>query len=69
MKKENFIEMLKNVYSWLLKKGFNETCVKILLGAIFGAVAAFYFTSCTMYLKTDDAQLNVEILRVEQGEK
>lgn len=69
MKKETFIELLKKGYSWLIAKGMNSTVAKLLIGAIFGAICAFYFTSCSLHYSDNERQLEVEVLSVERGEK
>lgn len=54
MNKENLIKILSKVYEWAKGKGWSETLIKVVLGAVFGVVAAFYLSSCTISYKTDD---------------
>lgn len=69
MKKETFIELLKKGYSWLIEKGMKTTIAKVLIGAIFGVVCAFCFSSCSLHYSDNERQLNIEVLNVERGQK
>lgn len=64
MKKENFVELLKKGYSWLIAKGMNSTVAKIVIGAIFGAVCAFCFSSCSMSYSDLERNFEASILKV-----
>lgn len=64
MNKENFIELLKNVYSWLIAKGMKSTVAKLIIGAIFGAVCAFFFSSCSMTYSDLERNFEASILKV-----
>lgn len=69
MKKENIIQILERIYSWLKEKGMNETLLKLILGALFGAICAFYFSSCSLVYENEKARLNVEILTLNENKK
>lgn len=69
MKKENLAELLKKCYTWLIAKGMKSTVAKILIGAIFGVICAFCFSSCSLHYADNERQLEVEVLSVERGQK
>ncbi len=69
MKKENLIKILENIYSWLKEKGMNETLLKLILGALFGAICAFFFTSCSLHYQNKETLLKVELLTIEGDKK
>lgn len=69
MNKENFIELLKKVYSWLIAKGMKATIAKLIIGVLFGAVCAFCFASCSLHYSDHDKEIDVEIFTVEGGQK
>lgn len=64
MKKETFIELLKKGYSWLISKGMKTTVAKLIIGAIFGAVCAVCFSSCSLSYSDHERNFEATILKV-----
>lgn len=62
MTKENLIKVLTKIYDYLKGRGWSETLIKVVLGAVFGVLAAFCLTSCTLSYKTDDIDFNAGII-------
>lgn len=62
MTKENLIKILTKAYEWAKGKGWNETLIKIVIGALFGIIAAFCLTSCTVSYKTDGIDFSAGII-------
>lgn len=69
MNKENLKEILTKIYEWAKGKGWNETIIKVVLGALFGIIAAFCFSSCTLGYESASQKLNINVLPVEEWEK
>lgn len=68
-KKDIITKALSKAYEWAKGKGWNETIIKVVLGAIFGIVAAFTLSSCTLDYASTSQRLNVEILPIEEWKK
>jgi hypothetical protein len=68
-KKECIVKALTKAYEWAKGKGWNETVIKVVLGAIFGVAAAFLLSSCSLGYESTSQRLNVEILPVESWTK
>ena len=68
-KKECIVKALTKAYEWAKGRGWNETVIKVVLGAIFGIAAAFTLSSCTLDYASTSQRLNVEILPVESWTK
>jgi hypothetical protein len=68
-KKEYIVKALAKAYEWAKGKGWNETVIKVVLGAIFGVAAAFLLSSCSLGYESTSQRLNVEILPVESWTK
>jgi hypothetical protein len=62
MNKETLVKILTKIYEWAKGKGWSETVIKIVLGALFGIIAAFCLTSCTLSYKTDDIDFSAGII-------
>lgn len=69
MKKEDLIKLLSKIYEWTKGKGWNETIIKVVLGALFGIIAAFCLTSCTLGYESASQKLNINVLPVEDWKK
>ena len=54
MTKENLIKVLTKIYDYLKGRGWSETLIKVVLGALFGIICALCFSACTVSYKTDD---------------
>ena len=62
MNKDSLKEILTKAYEWAKGKGWNETLIKIVLGALFGIICALCFSSCTVSYKTDDIDFSAGII-------
>lgn len=62
MNKDNIKEILTKIYDWAKGKGWNETIIKVVLGALFGIIATFCLSSCTLSYKTDDIDFAAGII-------
>lgn len=71
MKKEKIAEICIKAYNYLIKKGWNNTLVKILISALFGIACAYLLTACTMSYKYNglEYQGTIFIPQVERIEK
>ena len=69
MNKDSLKEILTKAYEWAKGKGWNETLIKIVLGALFGIIAAFCLTSCTLGYESASQKLNINVLPVEDWKK
>ena len=69
MNKDNIKEILTKIYDWAKGKGWNETIIKVVLGALFGIIAAFCLTSCTLGYESASQKLNINVLPVEDWKK
>lgn len=69
MNKENLIKALTKAYEWAKGKGWNETVIKIVLGALFGVICAFAFSSCTLGYESASQKININVLPVEDWKK
>lgn len=69
MKKEDLIKLLSKIYEWAKGKGWNETIIKVVLGALFGIICAFAFSSCTLGYESASQKLNVHIIPVQEWKK
>lgn len=58
MDKNSIKEILTKIYEWAKGKGWNETVIKVVLGAIFGIICALFFTSCTINYENDDIRFS-----------
>lgn len=54
MTKENLIKVFTKAYDYLKGRGWSETLIKVVLGALFGIICALCFSSCSISYKTDD---------------
>lgn len=68
-KKNAIVETLTKVYDWCKGKGWNETVIKVVLGAIFGILATFCLSGCTLGYESTSQKLDVSILPVEDWKK
>lgn len=62
MTKEDLVKIITKIYEWCKGRGWNETIVKIVLGALFGVSCALFFTSCTVAYHTDDIDFSAGII-------
>lgn len=69
MNKDNIKEILTKIYDWAKGKGWNETIIKVVLGALFGIIAAFCLSSCTLGYESASQKLNINVLPVEDWKK
>lgn len=69
MNKDNIKEILTKIYDWAKGKGWNETIIKVVLGALFGIIAAFCLSSCTLGYESASQKLNVHIIPVQEWKK
>ena len=65
MDKNSLKEILTKAYEWAKGKGWNETLIKIVLGALFGIICALCFSSCTVGYESASQKFNINVLPVE----
>lgn len=68
-KKNEIVKILTKLYDWAKGKGWSETVIKVVLGAIFGIIAAFCLSGCTLGYESTSQKLDVSILPVEDWKK
>lgn len=51
-KKNIVINLLTKAYNWAKGRGWNETLIKVILGALFGVACALWLSSCTVAYKS-----------------
>lgn len=69
MNKDNIKEILTKIYDWAKGKGWNETIIKVVLGTLFGIIATFCLSSCTLGYESASQKLNVHIIPVQEWKK
>lgn len=62
MDKETLKEILTKIYNYLKGKGWGDTLLRVLLGAIGGIICALYLSGCSVSYKTDDVNFRGEII-------
>lgn len=62
MNKETLKEILTKIYNYLKGKGWSDTLLRVLLGAIGGIICALYFSGCSVSYKTDDVNFRGGII-------
>lgn len=68
-KKNLIINILTKIYEWAKGKGWSETVIKVVLGAIFGILAALFLSGCTFGYESASQKLNINVLPVEEWKK
>lgn len=68
-KKNTIVKMLTNLYTWCKGRGWNETVIKVILGAIFGIAATFILSGCSLSYESASQKLDVEIIPVQDWKK
>lgn len=68
-KKNIIINTLTKAYNWAKGRGWNETVIKVILGALFGVACALFLSSCTVGYESTSQKLNVNVLPVAEWKK
>lgn len=59
--KNYIVTLLTKIYNYCKSKGWNDTIIKVVIGAIFGIAATFLLTDCSVNYKG-----TVNILPIEE---
>lgn len=68
-KKNLIIDALTKAYNWAKGRGWNETIIKVILGALFGIACALVLSSCTVGYESASQKLDINVLPVEEWKK
>lgn len=68
-KKNIIINILTKAYQWAKGRGWNETVIKVILGALFGIACALVLGGCTVGYESASQKLDINVLPVEEWKK